>query len=297
MGGSGITPTFAAEYGGGVISRKWASILFGFFVICGAYLIGWRVIKTISKGIIDSNLLTTPNVLIIFAVISTGLFIANLLKVPASTSQMTVFALVGIGLSQNAVKWGIFSKLLPLWFILPVSAFIITFLIGKFAYPRIIAWTQNHKSKNFHKSVKFWDIVTSCYTAFSIGSNNVANAAGPIVACAILTSNKAVFLLAPFFGIGGYLLGKGNLKTVGKKITDLDLISAAIISLVTGTLLITASLIGLPQSLVQLNAFAIFGFAVSMKNIKMSTTKRAFLIWLLTPSYCFVLSYLLSSLL
>ena len=43
-----------------------------------------------------------------------------------------------------------------------------------------------------------------------------------------------------------------------------------------------------------LNAFAIFGFALAIKNIKIATTKKAFIVWLLTPSYCFVLSYLLA---
>jgi len=290
MGGSGITPSFAAEYGSGAISRKWASVLFGCFVILGAYLIGWRVSKTIAKGFIDPIILNTPNVLILFVAVSTGLLISNLMHIPPSTSQTTIFGLVGLGLANTGVKWGIFYKVMPLWLLLPFSALIITFLIGKFAYPKLVKLLD----KKFHKSVKFWDILTSCYTAFSIGSNNVANAAGPLIACAILTNNKAVFLLAPFFGIGGYLLGLGNLNSVGKKITDLDLISAAIISLVTGTLLISASLIGLPQSLVQLNAFAIFGFSLSIGKICKKTTRKAFILWAIIPLYSFCVAYLLS---
>jgi phosphate/sulfate permease len=44
------------------------------------------------------------------------------------------------------------------------------------------------------------------------------------------------------------------------------MVSAGIISLITGTLLISASLVGLPQSLVQLNSFAIFGLGVARKK-------------------------------
>jgi phosphate/sulfate permease len=56
--------------------------------------------------------------------------------------------------------------------------------------------------------------LTSCYTAFSIGSNNVANASGVLVGAGIMNPKPATFMLAPFFGIGGFLLGKGNLESL-----------------------------------------------------------------------------------
>jgi phosphate/sulfate permease len=75
-----------------------------------------------------------------------------------------------------------------------------------------------------------------------------------------LKPKPATFMLAPFFGIGGFLLGKGNLESLWKKIVKLNMVSAGIISLITGTLLISASLVGLPQSLVKLNSFTLTAF-------------------------------------
>jgi len=292
MGGSGIAPTFSAEYGGGIISRKKASILFAIFVLLGAYLLGFRVVKVISKGLINPELLNIKSALIIFTGTTIALFLANLFKIPASTSQITVFSIVGYGAYHNAVKWEIFQRMIPLWIVLPFSAFLITFLCGKFIYPKI---------KDFkHNSIKFWDILTSCYTAFSIGSNNVANASGVFAGAQIMTSKLATFILAPFFGIGGFVLGKGNLQSIGKKVTQLDLISAGIISLVTGSLLISASLIGLPQSLVQLNSFAVFGFGVAnrgkgIKKLGIKTIKKCFLTWIMSPILGFSIVYLIAT--
>lgn len=289
MGGSGITPSFSAEYGAGVISKKKASVLFAVFVLLGAYFLGFRVVKVISKGLIDEGLINVSSGIIIFTATTISLFLSNLLKIPASTSQITVFSIVGYGFYHNSVKWGIFRMMVPLWIILPLAAFFLAYLAGTFLYPRIRHWD--------HRSIEFWDIATSCYTAFSIGSNNVANASGILAGTGVMSSKVATFLLAPFFGVGGFLLGDGNLESVGKRVTILDLISAGIVSLVTATLLITASLIGLPQSLVQLNFFAILGFGVSQRNKGMrklgkEVIQKSLVIWIMSPILGFTIAFL-----
>lgn len=291
MGGSGIAPVFSAEYGAGVISKRTASILFAIFVLLGAYLLGFRVVQVISRGLIEAEYLDHTAAIIIFTATTISLFLSNMFKIPASTSQITVFSIVGYGFYFNAVKWEIFKKMVPLWLVLPVFAFILTFIVGRFLYPKIKHWS--------HASIKFWDIATSCYTAFSIGSNNVANASGVLSGAGVMASKAATFMLAPFFGVGGFLLGKGNLKSIGKRVTDLDMISAGLVSLVTGTLLISASLIGLPQSLVQLNAFSIFGFGVArkgkgMRKLGRKIIKRSFIIWVMSPILGFTISLLMT---
>ena len=116
-----------------------------------------------------------------------------------------------------------------------------------------------------------------------------------------MSTKAATFMLAPFFGGGGYLLGKGNMESIGKKVTELDMVSAGLISLVTGTFLLVASLLGLPQSLVQLNSFAIFGFGVAqkgkgMRKLGRKIIKKSFVIWIASPLLGFGISYLLTRL-
>lgn len=291
MGGSGIAPVFSAEYGAGVISKKAACLLFAFFVLLGAYFLGFRVVRVISGGLINQDLINITAGIIIFTATTISLFLSNLFKIPASTSQITVFSIVGYGFFYGSVKWDIFKMMIPLWLVLPVLSFIFSYFLGKYLYPKIKNWS--------HKSIKFWDIATSCYTAFSIGSNNVANASGVLEGAGVLSSKAATFMLAPFFGAGGFLLGRGNLESIGKKVTVLDLVSAGLISLITGTLLIAASLIGLPQSLVQLNAFSIFGFGVAqkgkgMRKLGRRVIKKSFIIWTASPALGFTISFLMT---
>ena len=114
-------------------------------------------------------------------------------------------------------------------------------------------------------------------SAFAIGSNNVANAAGPILAFSLNELNISMennnvmliiiiisFVIAPFFGIGSSLMGHRVLKTTGKDLIKFGPLGAALISIITATLLLLASTTrGIPTSLVQMNTGAIIGLGVS----------------------------------
>ena len=153
-------------------------------------------------------------------------------------------------------------------------------------------------------------IVMSLYVAFSIGSNNVANAAGPI---ATMTANElyisvnenfilimiiSTLIVAPCFGIGSSIFGHKVVKNTGKEIVLFGKFEAVIIAFVSASLLLLASLTkGIPTSLVQLNVAAILGIGVAKlgpKNIFRKTeVRRFFLMWLIAPAVAFLLSLFL----
>jgi sulfate permease len=153
-------------------------------------------------------------------------------------------------------------------------------------------------------------LVMSLYVAFSIGANNVANAAGPI---SIMTANElgipleenfvlimilATLIAAPSFGIGSSLFGHKILKNTGKEIILFGKFEATIIAFVSASLLLAASLIkGIPSSLVQLNVASILGIGVAKlgpRNIFRKTqVRKFFVVWLLAPAIAFLISFLL----
>src|SRR3989338_2282731 len=98
MGASGIAPSFAAIYGSKWIKKKHALELFGFFVIIGAVLLGRNVAFTLGGSLLEKKFLSFYAVLIILTSATISLFLANILKIPQSTSQVTVGAIVGAGL-------------------------------------------------------------------------------------------------------------------------------------------------------------------------------------------------------
>ena len=299
MGASGIAPSFAVTYGGKLIKKKRALILFGIFVILGAIFFGRNVAITLGKNLLPQELINFDVALIILSAAALSLFLANILKIPQSTSQVTVSSIVGAGLYFKHFYWKtLLFKILPMWVILPALSYVLTLLLYKQIYP------PEHDNLHIYQKIfanerklKLSALVASCYVAFAIGTNNVANAVGPLFGAGIINIIPGLFLIAPLFGVGALILGKGTLETAGKEIVPLGLISSTLVSFVTATLLIVASILGIPQSLVQLNLFSIFAISC-LKNghkrtIDHHITRKTFLIWIITPIISVIISYLL----
>jgi sulfate permease len=188
-----------------------------------------------------------------------------------------------------------------MWIILPSISYVLTFFLYRKVYP------PGHDNLHIyekifanHKKLKASAIITSCYVAFAIGSNNVANAVGPLYGAGILNIATGLVLIAPLFGFGALFLGKGPLETAGKEIVPLGIMSSTLVSFVTATLLIVASILGIPQSLVQLNICAIFAISC-LKNGHKSTmdhhiTRKTFLVWAITPVSSIIIAYTLLAL-
>ena len=298
MGASGIAPSFASTYGARLIKKKSAIMLFSAFVVLGAVILGGNVALTLGKNLIPKEFMSFNVALVIISAATLSLFFANIVKIPQSTSQVTVGAVMGAGMYFNHLNSKVFFlKILPMWIILPLASYALTWFIYHKIYPP--------KHDNLHiyqklfaneKKLKILALAASCYVAFAIGSNNVANAVGPLFGAGILGINLGLVLVSPVFGIGALLLGKGTLDTAGKEIVPLGVFSSTLISFVTATLLIFASFLGIPQSLVQLNIFSIFAVSC-LKNGRKSTldqriTRKTFFIWTITPLTAAVLSYL-----
>src|SRR3989338_8537949 len=135
MGASGIAPTFSAVYGGRLIKKRLAALLFTIFVILGAATLGNGVVKTLSNGILPKELINVDVAIIILASATLSLSLANLLGIPESTSMVTVGAVVGAGLYLHHLQARTFLWLIPFWIGFPVVSFIATFLLYRIIYP------------------------------------------------------------------------------------------------------------------------------------------------------------------
>jgi sulfate permease len=108
----------------------------------------------------------------------------------------------------------------------------------------------------------------------------------------------ATLIIAPSFGIGSSIFGYRIVRNTGKEIVLFGKIEAVIISFVSASLLLLASVLkGIPTSLVQLNVAAIIGIGVAklgFRNIFRKTeVNKFFLMWLIAPVLAFILSLLL----
>jgi len=303
MGGSGIAPSFSVAYGSNALNKTLIAGLFGTMVFIGTLLTGKETTITVGKGILSPEFMSPIIVSIILLSVAIALFISNLIGVAQSTSQATVFAVMAPAIYFSKLNTHkVFIEIIPAWFILPVVSFIFTFLIAKYIYYPI-------KENKIFQNLKILNtiiIVSSLYVAFSIGSNNVANAAGPLSS---MFNNKvgnneydslfmllSMIIIAPMFGIGASLLGFKNLNKTGIEIISFNKMEAAIIGFVSATILILASISrGIPTSLVQLNVAGILGIGIAnfgfKKIVKKSTVKLFFGLWIISPIFAFILSF------
>lgn len=288
MGGSGIAPSFASTYGANLISRKKAAILFFGFVILGALTLGNRVVTTLSSGLLPKTFFTPQVALIILICAAVSLFAANVLKVPQSTSWVTVFATFGAALYFNSLNAATTLKMIGLWFVLPLIGFFITLLFFRGIYPpRSANFWFYEKVHSWKKPIQYLALASSCYVAFAIGANNVANAVGPLAGANLIAPLLGLILIAPLFGLGGWVIKDRTMKTIGKEIVPLGLITSTIVSFITASLLVVASFLGFPQSLVQLNALAIMAVGtVKHEHVlaaREEAVQKTFLVWLVAP--------------
>ncbi len=295
MGGSGMSPAFAAPYGAGVISRKRAAFLFGLFVLLGAFIAGGRVVNTISRGIVPQDFISTKVTLVVLLSAALSLLIANILRVAVSTSSVTVFSLISVGLYFRQLYTPTLIRIFCFWLILPILAYSLAYILGKLIIPlEKKPWINKHE-----RFLKLFVVAAGCYVAFSIGSNNVANAVGPMVGSGTVGKGMGILLIAPFFGFGGLVFRK-VLDTVGKEITPLGILAAAINGIVIGTLLLLSSAFGMPEPMVMLDASSVIGIGSADSGHKFIAThkvvRKILSMWIISPLISSVVTYLLLTL-
>jgi sulfate permease len=317
MGASGTAPSFAAAYGANIVKRLAIPGIYGLFVLLGAIIAGKRVGITMGQELIPPEMLTPDILTIILFSVGISMMVANYLAVPQSTSQATVFAISGPAIFYSQLNTHkLLYEIIPAWFVLPVIGFIITLLIGKLLYKRIkeSPLVDYDKISN-HLILKILVLVSSCYVAFAIGANNVANASGPIASMVlnelgidaeseenfIMIITVTSLIIAPCFAIGSSLFGHRLLQSTGKSIIEFGPVGATLVSTVTASLLLVASITkGIPTSLVQLNTFAIVAVGMSKvgwkKVIVDRTVQRFWIVWIIAPLFSLALSYTLTAL-
>lgn len=313
MGGSGTAPSFSAAYGANIIRRLTIPGLFGICVFAGAILAGKKVSLTMGRDLVDPENMTLVITTIVLFSIAMSLFFANMLSVPQSTSQSSVFSLLAVALyfGQHDFRL-LLTGILPVWFILPVISFLLMLGASKLYTFLKSRWKKISKFEPGPNTTKILVLLSACYVAFSIGANNVANAAGPIAGMMLnelgidasdensftLIAIMATLLIAPCFAIGSSLMGFRIVNATGKGIVEFGQKGAIAISVITASLLLIASVTkGIPTSLVQLNTFAIMALSISKtgwkKTVFHGTVHKFWLVWLIAPVFAFLLCFTL----
>ncbi len=138
-------------------------------------------------------------------------------------------------------------------------------------------------------------IVTACGMAFAHGSNDVANAIGPLAAViavaqsGLVTSQSAVPLWVLLLGGAGIVVGLATfgrhvIATVGERITQLTPSRGFAAELAAATTIVIASGTGIPISTTHTLVGAVLGvgFARGIEAIDLRVVGRIFVSWVVT---------------
>lgn len=290
IGGSGAAAAMGVSYGSGAVKKiSTALIICAVGIFLGAWIGGGEVVKTIGSGIINSDLLSVEIVVIILASATLSLFIANIAGIPLSTSEVTVGAVVGIGVAYQSVFIGNLFSIVALWIVIPFIAFLITLLLQT-----TVNVFLNSKIGVNSVFLSVLLTVTGFFEAFSAGMNNVANAVGPLVGAGIMSEGNGILLGALFVSLGVLLLGRNVLITNGKRITQFSKIEGITISATGAILVIIASIFGIPVPMTQITTSSILGigFANEGKGVfRKDIVKRLLKIWIVSPLISLIISY------
>lgn len=299
IGGAVMAPAFGASLGARLLSRRTALVLFGLAVFAGAVLGGSGVAKTLGRDLVPDGTFTPRVTVIVMVAAALSLFLANILRTPQSTTWVTVFGICVVGLQhQNLNAQIFFTRILPAWFFLPLTGFLVTAGVTRIFYP-LRGWNYRlyeHLLKHEWK-LRFLVVAASCYVGFAIGTNNVALVVGPLLAADLIPSARiGLAMVAPLLGLGA-LLFPAPASTISNRIVPIGAFSATICNLVAGSLLLFASTNKIPQSAVQLAVGTVFGVAWAKDGghafLRKRMIWRIFLTWSITPLIAAALTFLL----
>ena len=281
IGGSNTGVAFGPAVGSNAISKLGAGALMSFFVLLGGWTVGRNVVTTLSEGIVPSSLFTLETSVAVLFFIGFALFLSNVAGVPASTSMTAVGAIIGLGFASGTLNEGVMLEIVAWWIVSPLIAFWVSGVIGRYFYPRLVEWfavTQSEGSlvvldrtgaiptpmpgpgttpREFLGTALV--IAIACYQAFSAGASNVANAVAPLVGNGSLGLNAGILLGAGAIGLGAFTIARRTLDTVGNDLTEMPLLAALVVAVVSASLVTFLSAIGVPASFVVIATMAIVG--------------------------------------
>ncbi|MBI5353665.1 MAG: inorganic phosphate transporter [Chloroflexi bacterium] len=235
----------------------------------GPFLFGVTVARTIGSDIVDSHALTLAAIIAGLL----GALIWNLITwffgIPSSSSHALIGGLTGAVLASagvDAIKFNGFYKVLIALFASPIIGFVIGFITL-----RIIYFLAQGASPRINGLFKRGQFFTTTALALSYGANDGQKMIGVITLSLIVGGELSQFdipfwvtlssALAMSFGalLGGWRL----IRTLGGKFYKVRPVHSFAAQMTSATVILTASLIGLPVSTTQVVSSSIIGVGSS----------------------------------
>ncbi|AEH35861.1 inorganic phosphate transporter [Halopiger xanaduensis] len=284
IGGSTTGPAFGPAVGANVITKLMAAGLMSIFFFVGAWTIGPNVVDTLGNELVHTTDIFTmrSNVAVLFF-IGGALFVGNYAGVPASTSMTAVGAIAALGLATGELNWSVLGEIVVWWIVAPIIGFWVAGVVGRYFYPRINEWVAIEANRDGRQMITvdrsgavprlqfqenatrreitgaFVVVAIGCLMGFSSGTSNIANAIAPIYGTGALEMGTLILIGGAAVAIGCFTIARRTLDTLGNDITNLPLTAAIVVAVISSTIVIVLSSIGVPASFVVIATMSIIG--------------------------------------
>lgn len=281
------------------LSPYQAITLAAIFNFIGAFF-GTGVATTISKGLIDANLVTH------MVLISTLLaaIVWNLITwafgIPSSSSHALIGALAGAGIAAGGVKSVNYTTLvdkviIPMVFS-PIVAFVLALIIVLIVMRTLQNNARPRKANNFIRELQ---VLSTSLLSFSHGSNDAQKNMSIIVMALFsfgLVPNVSVIptwvtILCGIAMAGGTMAGGMKIiRTLSSRLAKLRPANGFAAELSSGALIFAASHFGLPVSTTQAVSGSIMGAgSTGSVGVNWSVVRQMVTAWTLTLPSCILL--------
>jgi PiT family inorganic phosphate transporter len=305
IGANDAANSMATSYGSGALTLKQIIVIGSILEFCGAVFFGKNVTHTIAKGIVPIDAIDYHLVVVgaLSALISAGFWItvATYYRLPISTSHSIVGAMLGFGFASVAqghldisdIHWNVMLKIVMSWIISPIFGAFLAFVIFS-----LIRWLilEKYDIDAVERIFRYLQVGTACYVAFAHGSNDVANATGPIAAALGYIGQQMPIWILLIGGLGisvgiatwGYRV----IEMVGKKITELTPTRGFSAEFATATTVLLASYFGMPISTTHTLVGSVIGVGLAggLASVNLNIVKKIIASWLLTVPVAAALS-------
>jgi len=198
------------------------------------------------------------------------------------------------GLKHIGINLGSFEG-----YALSIAIAVVVAIIGKIAIARLKIDPKADKAMQFNNVEKVFAVLmvlTACCMAFAHGSNDVANAIGPLAAVVNIVEHNGeiakkaaiAWWILPLGGLGIVaglaILGKKVIKTIGEGITHLTPSRGFAAELAAASTVVIASGTGLPISTTQTLVGAVLGVGMArgIAALNMGVVRNIVVSWVIT---------------
>jgi PiT family inorganic phosphate transporter len=279
LGANDAANVFGTAVSSRMVRFRTAAILAAVFVVIGALISGRAGIETL-KGLTPLDL---EQAVIASVAAALTVTLMTFLRLPVSTSQAVIGAILGIGIINRQMNMSGLGKVIACWIGTPVGAALFALVLYA-----VVGSIYNRLALNlFHSDqlIRVLMIATGIYGAYALGANNVANVTAVFVGAGLIDVPAAALIGGLSIAGGILTYSRPVMETVGRKLVRLDPFSALIVVFALAATAHFYTWVGVPVSTSQAVIGGVLGIGLvkGTNTVSRRTLVHIFIGWIVTP--------------